>query len=224
MFLSGTIQDMQGRMNVYNLVDSGKLSEPDLLAFQRLFDALGLDPDLVQQLGERLLLSLGSAQDAPGAEPVGLRPQRLEHLLALGLPAPALAAIKPQVTWLPTRSALNLNTASDIAIEASIPAIDRAEARRLVAARDRDPLRSLAAAQRRLPADAPQLESARFSVSSRYFLVTGRLRINERVVEEQTLLLRGQQEVLTLWRERLAVRPLPSEAAGNGSGASPSLQ
>lgn len=219
VFLSGSIQDAQARMNFFNLVDNGKLSEPDLLAFQRLFHGLGLDPDLVPRLGERLLLALGSAADVAGEAPAALRPQRLEHLVVMGLPPQALALLRPHAVWLPSRTALNLNTAGEIVIEASIPAIDRAEARRLVAARDRAPLRSLAAAQRLLPADAPQLESSRFSLASRYFLASGQLRIDQRVIVEQSLLLRGPQEVQTIWRERLAARPAPSEP-----GTTPSLQ
>ena len=41
-FLSGQITDQQSRLNVFNLVESGKVSEPARQDFARLFRLLGV--------------------------------------------------------------------------------------------------------------------------------------------------------------------------------------
>ena len=53
-FLSGEIIDLQSRLNVTNLVDNGKVSEPDLRSFARLFEQLGLPQAQLDQLAENL--------------------------------------------------------------------------------------------------------------------------------------------------------------------------
>ena len=105
---------------------------------------------------------------------------------------------------LPTRTPLNLNTAGIEAIAASITGLELAEARKFVEARDRRPLRSLADAQRLLPADVAALAPGQFSVASRYFEVRGRLRIDGIAVEESSLLDRNGLGVFIVWRERVA--------------------
>ena len=201
-FLSGAISDAQSRMNITNLVAGGKLSEPDQLAFARLFARLGVDGAVLEQLGDQLLLSQGAALEGGTSAP--LRPRRLEQLAWLGLSAESLRVLQPYVVLLPARTPLNLNTAGVEAIAASIAGLESADARKFVEARDRRPLRSLADAQRLLPAGVAALAPGQFSVASRFFEVRGRLRIDGIVVEESSLLDRNGLGVFIVWRERVA--------------------
>ena len=201
-FLSGAISDAQSRMNITNLVASGKLSEPDQLAFARLFERLGLDSAMLERLTGQLLLALGATVEDSASAP--LRPRRLEQLAWLGLSAESLRVLQPHVVLLPARTPLNLNTAGVEAITASITGLEPAEARKFVEARDRRPLRSLADAQRLLPPDVAALAAGQFSVASRFFEVRGRLRIDGIGVEERSLLDRNGLGVFIVWRERVA--------------------
>ncbi len=202
-FLSGAITDAQARMNMTNLVAGGKLSEPDQLAFARLFERLGLEPQLLERLTERWLLAVGAVAEEAGVS-APLRPRHLEQLAWFGLGAETLRILEPYVVLLPTRTPLNLNTAGVEAIHASVPGLEVSEARKFVEARDRRPLRSLAEAQRLLPADVAALAPGQFSVASRFFQVRGRLRIDALVFEEQSLLDRTGAGAFTVWRERVA--------------------
>ena len=205
-FLSGQITDAQSRLNVMNLVAGGKVSEPDLLAFTRLFELLGLELSELERLAENLRLALDpDAQNTAGA--VALLPQRVEQLRWLGLSASSLQRLSDFVTVLPARTPVNLNTASREVLAASIPGADMAAATQLIAARERRPFQSLAAANRVLASATEPLDSARFSVATRYFEVRGRLRLENTVVEERSLVLRNGLEVTTLWRERAALAP-----------------
>lgn len=205
-FLSGQITDAQSRMNVMNLVVAGKASEPDVLAFTRLFEALGLEPSELEQMTENLRLALDTGAQT-GNPAASLLPRRVEQLRWLGLSAEALRRLLPFVTVLPGRTTINLNTAPVEVLAASVPELDMAGARQLAAARETTPFRSLAAAARAIAATSRTLDGNRFGVASRYFEVRGRLRLAHAVVEERSLVLRSGLDVATLWRERAAIDP-----------------
>lgn len=131
-----------------------------------------------------------------------LVPQRTAQLVWLGLSPSTAAALEPYVTVLPTRTPLNLNTASAEAIFASTPALDLAGAKRLVAARTQSYFKTLADAGALVQQSSAQFTPDQQSVSTTYFEVQARLRIDRTWVEEQTLLHRVGIDIGIVWRER----------------------
>lgn len=236
VFLSGQITDAQSRMNVMNLIVGGKVSEPDLQAFTRLFELVGLDPAELEQMSAKLLLAVGgsggvtAAAGAAGATVFSaapdavapLLPRRVEQLRWLGLSAASLHQLEPYITVLPARTQLNLNTAGAEAISASIP-VSLVDARRMVAERERKPYQTLAEAGRAIAAAPGALNSNQLAVSTRFFEVRGRLRMEQIVVEERSLVQRNGIDVTVLWRERSAlsppVAPPGSQAVSSGDNA-----
>ena len=213
VFLSGQITDAQARMNVRNLVADGKISEPDQQAFSRLFEQLGLEPSEVDTVAANLVLALKPVFDAGNDAPVPLLPRRLDQLRWLGLSEHSLLALSPHTSMLPLRTTLNLTTAGPEASAASMPGLDLTDAKRLVAARERAAFRTLADVAKALPADAAAPAATQFSVATRYFEVHGRLRIDQLVVDERSLVFRNGMEVSTLWRERFTGGPALVPAA-----------
>ena len=226
-FLSGQIIDLQGRLNVTNLIEGSAISESALLGFGRLFELLGLPPEQLSLLSSRLLLASRAAQpvqnpatNAGSAQPPAafdsstpLMPQRVDQLLWLGLQADTLALLDPYITLLPARTPLNLNTASAEAIYASAEGIELADAQRLVSARERSHFRTLADAARVLGGLPGRLDDNRHGVSSRFFEVRGRLRLESIVVQERSVVQRDGLVVRTLWRDRGVVPDLSVGAA-----------
>jgi len=102
---------------------------------------------------------------------------------------------------LPVRTPVNLNTASAVVLYASVPALDMAQAQRLVSSRQLSHFRTLADAGKIIGDDKIQLSEALFSVNSRFFEIHGRLRLDRSVVEETSLVQRDALDVKTLWRE-----------------------
>lgn len=198
-FLSGQITDLQSRLNVSNLAALGRISEPQLRSFARLFDTLGLPPAELARMAENLRLASDIGPDSAGSAPPP--PQRLEHLAALGLPLATIAALEPYVTVLPGRTPLNLNTASREVIYSAIDGISVADAQRLVNERDGSPFRSIADATRLLPA-AAALQSSDFSVASHFFEVRGRLRTGQVTMEERSVVQRDGLDAVVLQRGR----------------------
>jgi general secretion pathway protein K len=143
-----------------------------------------------------------------------LRPERVEQLAWLGMPAETLARLEPFITLLPIRTAINLNTASAEVIYASTPGLSLSEAQRLVAARASSHFRNLAEADLVLSAQDQRFQNSGFSVASNFFEVLGRLRVEKTVVQERSLVQREGLLVRILWRDRISA---PDFSADTGA-------
>ena len=218
-FLSGSIVDMQGRLNVANLVDGSVLSESGLASFQRLFDRLDLPPQMLQTLAGNYLEAAKKANAASVVTSANqldwLLPQRLNQLAWLGLDDATLAVLAPYVTVLPVRSPVNLNTASAIVLTAGTPGLDIAGAEKLMAARSRKHFNSLADAAQALGNPGVVFADGTHSVASRFFEVRGQLRLEDLTVFERSLVQRDGLLVRTLWRVRGVFNDAPAPNAGN---------
>ena len=229
-FLSGQISDLQGRLNLRNLVENSALSQVWYDAFAKLFQLLGLPESQLSALADNLRRAWAAPDADSGAAPIG--PQRIAQLVNYGLSPPVLAALEPYIALLPIRpTPVNVNTASAVVLAASEPALNLADAERLVAARASHYFRSAAEAGNLLSASpaggAPQLfTSDRYSVGSNYFEVRGRLRLESITLEERSVLQRqrrGFEPVFTtLSRERLSFdERVVFGADGTGSATGP---
>jgi general secretion pathway protein K len=206
-FLAGEITDAQARYNLRNLVASNKVVPAEVEVLKRLCALAGLPDDLADRIAGGLLAATeGSATDAP------LLPMRLDDLAWLGVEPGAIERLRP-LAWLlpaqagaPQAAPVNLNTAPREVI-AAVLNIDPGTAERLVQARLRQPFRTLEEAKEQLP---PTLElGATVSVHSSYFEVQGRMRLDDRVLEERSLVRRDGGNVLTLqrWRSHRVLGP-----------------
>ena len=141
----------------------------------------------------------------------GERPQRVEQLVWLGLSPQTVATLQPYITVLPGRTPVNLNTASAEVIYASGHQLNMADAQLLVTERERAPFKNNADAYKLLAQGAPVLPQGQFdvSVASRFFEVRARLRLDELVVEERSVIERSGPggKVTVLDRERGIVDP-----------------
>lgn len=201
-FLSGEIVDLQARLNARNLLEEATVSQSGLRSFQRLFELLGLPAGHAGAVAENLRAASQANTEGSGGTQVPLKPQQLEQLVWVGLPADLVETLRPYVTVLPDRTPVNLNTAPPEVIAAAVDGLSLADAQRLVAERASSHLRSPEDAARLLPAHAAALKEGTVAVGSRYFEVRGRLRLDQVVVEERSLMLRDGTQVRTLQRER----------------------
>jgi len=201
--LSGRIIDAQSRLNVFNLIDAGKPVPASVAALTKLFALLGLPSQEVGVLTASLARALGTGTDPDaGNVNIPLMPKHTSQLVWFGLSPSTVAALEPYVTVLPIRTPVNLNTASAEVIYASAPLLDLASARRLVERRASVPFKNPAAANALLTTDKGQFVEGEHSVSTQFFEVRGRLRLDHTTIEEHSLLQRDGLIVKTLWRER----------------------
>ena len=193
VLLSGQVNDLQGRLNVTNLLNGDQLDPRTALAFERLFDALGVPNAQLSLLTQGLI----AAQKQSGTSP--LMPQRLNQLSWFGMSAQALQTLSPHITVLPARTPVNLNTASVQVLYASVPGMSLSDAQRLVQQRERQHWASVEAFQKAL--GRPLSLEGTHSVSTRYFEVLGRLRMPQTVLQDRSLLQRDGQDLKVIWRE-----------------------
>jgi len=205
-FLAGRLQDLQARMNVSNLIDNGKLHEPSMAAWTKLFQQLNLPEAELLTLSQQLLLAYAPATDKQAAARAPLRPQAVADLLWLGLTPATLQVLQPFVTLLPVRTPVNLNTATPEVLMACVPKLDMAQARSLEAARDIRHLSTLADAEKRVGDAGIKLDAESHAVASRFFSVTGQLRVGQATLQETSVLQRDGMEVKILSRTREVVQ------------------
>lgn len=212
-FLSGSITDAQSRWNLRQLIDNnGVVVEAQRQVLQRLCDQAGVPGDSAERIAQAL--SRAWARNvAPTTAGAGaaIDPQRLADLLWLGIEADTLRRLEPWVILLPDRAApVNVNTAPAEVITAAVDGMTLGRAQRLVQERQHTPLRNLAVAPARdyFPPDPPGAPTklGGVGVFSNYFIVQGRLRLGERVLEERSLVVRRGFDVVVLSRERVNLR------------------
>ena len=210
-FLSGQIIDLQSRLNVANLIDGNVVSESGMNSFGRLFATLGLPPaELTLLAGNMLRASqngnpagLPEAVQTSAREAVApLMPERVGELLWLGLTAESLNLLAPHITLLPTRTPVNLNTASAEVLYAATAGMEMADAQKLVTVRQRGHFRALSDAVRISSGRPGLFNETLHTVSTRFFEVRGSLRLDEITLQERSLIQRDGLTVRTLWRSR----------------------
>ena len=192
VFLSGQISDLQGRLNVNNLLQGDKIDSTALAAFERLFGALGVPPQQLQLLTQGLQAAQRANETAP------LMPQRVSQLAWLGVSPEALATLAPHITLLPGSTPVNVNTATVQVLYASVPGLSLSDAQRLVAQRASTHWSTLEAFQK--AAGRQNLETTH-GVSTRFFEVTGRLRMPHTTLLERSVVQRDLTETKVLWRD-----------------------
>ncbi len=207
VFLSGQIIDAQSRMNVLNLIEDGKVSPKMLERFAALFERLNLPRAELHTLATQLHAALqaktqSSAKPTSATDNTALMPQQTAQLVWLGLSPRTLAILQPHITLLPEATPVNLNTASAEVLSASLPGLDLASARQAVDLRQRGHWLNLDAAREALGTAGRQLDDRQHSVQSRYFEVHGRMRIDQVVQQEQSLVRRDGNQVSMVWRVR----------------------
>lgn len=196
-FLGGAITDAQARFNLRNLVDDGKITPEESTLLRNLCRQAGLSEQLADQVAEGLLAArVGTDPLAP------LMPLRIDDLAWLGLDADSIERLRPLATVLPRPTLVNVNTASREVLAAVVEGLDLGTAERLVQARQRTPFKTLADAQAQLPAGITLKDSV-LTVKSDFFEVRGRMRLDDRALEEVSLMQRNGLDVTAIQRQRV---------------------
>lgn len=204
-FLSGHMQDLQARLNVSNLVDGGKLHEATLGAWARLFEQLKLPETELELMTQAFLSASQPVLAGQNTNDRPLLPREVSDLRWLGLSEASLHVLEPFITLLPERTVVNLNTAAPEVLLASVAGLDMAQAQRMLQARATRHFETLMDAGRLLGDPDINFDTNLHGVASRYFAVTGQLRLGPAVVQERSVLQRDGLLVKTLSRRREVV-------------------
>lgn len=201
--LSGSIEDLQGRYNLNNLIQNGTGSEKDIQQFRRLLRALGLD--------ERITLAIVDWMDADeelsfpdGAEDneyLGrAQPYRppnrpmaspSELLLVQGIDRRTYDTLAPHVATLPERTPVNVNTATAPVLMSLLEGMSQSEAEQLIEARGDEGYKNIDAFMSQDILKDKKENIGGISVSSNYFMVSAHVRLERAQTRLYSLLSRG---------------------------------
>ena len=200
--LSGNITDAQARYNLTNLCQNGTINPVEVAAFAQLLNNARIDPSLAQATAnlmadaqQKPVASDANAQAKTGPLPMNLT--QVDDLLAVpGFTPEMLARIRDFVIFLPHATPVNVNTAP-AEVLAAISTLSISDATALVASRNTATFRN--------PGDfmllmhANHLIVANVSVSTNYFLVNGKVRINRAESDIQALIERNGINTNLIW-------------------------
>jgi general secretion pathway protein K len=207
----GTIEDQQGLLNLNNLVRDGVSSAPDVAQFQRLLGLLGLPPELAVALADWIDAD-SEAQYPNGAEDMYYLSQptpyrtanrplvELGELMGVrGFNAQIIQRLRPYVSVLPVRGAVNVNFATAEVLAAAIDGLSLGDARLLVQRRKGNPFKDIADFKLRLPVGMGIAEE-NLSVSSQFFWVSGRATVGGAQLTTRALLQRFGGWPTVVWQ------------------------
>jgi general secretion pathway protein K len=214
-FLSGKITDALARYNLTNLVSGNRVDPVELAVLERLCQTVGVSSDVATRIAGVLRDAAPPMPPAPSASGAAetvvapadppLMPHSVSQLAWLGIDPEALRLLEPYVVLLPEKAWTNVNTASREVLVAAIDGLDLATAERIVQARQRVPLKSIADLQALAPG-LPASSFERLATGSNFFEVRGRLRLGDVVLEQRSLVQRRGLDVAILQRERVSAR------------------
>lgn len=201
-FLSGAISDAQSRFNLRNLIDPKfEVSKDDLNALRRLCENVNIAVNVADLLANGMKMALTPPGSPTAVANPPLQPKRISQLTWLGVDAQALQRLEPYVVLLPTETPINVNTASREVIAAVIPDMNIGDAERLVQYRQRTPFKKTQDLHTFLGRAADRM--GKVDIATRYFEVRGRLRLNDRVLEQRSVVERNGRNITVLSTERI---------------------
>ncbi len=192
--VSGKLEDMQGRFNINNLFDKDVVSERDLAIFRRLLTNLGLDTALAEpvldwldkDVDARFENGFGAEDDeymgyeVPYRTPNGQMSSPSELLLIKGFDSRIFQTLQPYITTLPTRTAINVNTASAVLISALNENITLADAESIIALREENSFDDVNTFIQQDVLNAQNVPEAGLDIKTNYFLLDAFARYGER--------------------------------------------
>ncbi len=209
----GKLEDLQGRFNVNNLIDSsGQVDQAYLEQFQRLLAALALDPAIADATVDWLDPDQDETIPNGAEDPMytGFVPayrtadrpiSNVTELAAVsGMDRISFETLLPHITALPARTAINVNTASLQVLQSLGPNIDLSTAEGLVDVREGGGFADISGTF--APLVAPDLAQTGFSETSEFFQLKAVVQIDTVRVSLFTVFYRisGSGEVTPILR------------------------
>jgi general secretion pathway protein K len=203
----GNIQDLQGRFNINNLIgENGEIEEEALQQFQRLLNALGLDPRFAGIAADWIDADLDASFPDGAEDPIytGMVPpyrtanqalSSISELAALeGMDKLTFDALKDHISALPGSVNVNVNTATPAVLQSLDENMTVADVEGLIAEREAGGFADIATSFSSLV--TPDVLN-RLEDSSQYFQLKVIVRIDTVRVTMFSLLQRGPRGDVT---------------------------
>lgn len=197
LYLAGAVRDAQAKYNLRNLAGPDGIRPRELAVLSRLLDFAGVDTSLAEPIARRVLASVPVAN---GSKPTAIGLLSAEDLANVaGVDAATIERLRPYVVALPQATPVNANTAPAEVLAARFDNLPLADARRLVASRDRAYFKDLNDVLTRLGQPALQASGDDISVATQFFFIDGTVSYRRARLHSLALLRRASNRIETLW-------------------------
>jgi general secretion pathway protein K len=202
VYLSGEIRDEQAKFNLRNLAGPGGVNIRELAVLRRLLALVGAAEGLADAVATRVL---SAVPGEGGRKQAALGLASIDDLLGLeGIGAATIERLRPFATVLPQPTPVNANTAAAEVLAARFENLALADARRLVASRDRGFFKDRADVLNRIGELKLQASDAEIAVATRFFSVNGTVNYRRARLHTEALLRREAGRVEAVWLREAA--------------------
>jgi general secretion pathway protein K len=202
VYLAGVIRDEQAKYNLRNLVGPKGVIPRELEVLRRLLALVGVNELLADPVAERVLEAVPGAG---GRRQATLGLGTIDDLLGVeGVNSADIERLRPFLTVLPQSTPVNANTAPAEVLAARIENLALADARRLIASRDRAFFKDQADVLSRIGNLKLQASNTEIAVATRFFSVDGTVTYRRARLRSQALLRRGANRVEAVWLREAA--------------------
>ena len=202
VYLAGAIRDEQAKFNLRNLAGPGGVNTRELAVLRRLLALVGAAEGLADPVAKRVLAAVPGEG---GRKQTALGLASIDDVLGLeDIDAAVIERLRPFVTVLPQPTPVNANTAPAEVLAARIENLSLADARRLVASRDRAYFKDRSDVLNRIGPLGLQASDAEIAVATRFFSVDGTVSYRRARLHTQALLRREANRVEAVWLREAA--------------------
>jgi general secretion pathway protein K len=197
VYLAGSIRDEQAKFNLRNLAGPEGVNARELAVLRRLLALVGAAEGLADPVAKRVLAAVPGEG---GRKQTALGLASIDDLLGLeGIGAAAIERLRPFVTVLPQPTPVNANTAPAEVLAARFENLALADARRLVASRDRAFFKDRTDVLNRIEQLKLQASNTEIAVATQFFSVNGTVSYRRARLHTQALLRREANRVEAVW-------------------------
>jgi general secretion pathway protein K len=197
VYLAGGIRDEQAKFNLRNLAGPIGVIPREVDVLRRILALVGASETLAEPIAERVLAAVPGEG---GRKQVALGLGAIDDLLGVkGVTAALIEQLRPFVTVLPQPTPVNANTAPAEVLAARFENLSLADARRLIASRDRAFFKDRTDVQTRIAQLKLQASDAEIAVATRFFAVDGTVSYRRARLRSEALLRREANRVEAVW-------------------------
>lgn len=199
--LSGQVYDATARYNLNNLAAGGKRDPVETEVLGRLLTNVRQEPRLARPIADFVAAGQALALDQDDADKTTQTPRkgnpmpilRVDDLLAVpGVKPETVEALRAFVIVLPAQgTTVNVNTAPAEVLAAVLPGCSISQANALVEQRKRVPWNDVQQFNTELQCRGETQGEPKISITSNYFLVQSRIRLDRAALDAESLVQKG---------------------------------
>lgn len=194
-YVAGGVRDGQARFNLRNLSGPQGPIPSEVAVLSRLLALTGANPAHAQALAAGVHAAVNPPAGAPPVVPATLDDLAFDAQELRD----AMSRLRPFVVLLPEPTPINANTAPAEVLAARFDNLGLADARRLVASRDRGYFRDLADLLNRVDGVRPAGNLGQVAVTTQFFLLDGVVEFRRARIDAHVLLKRERDRVEVVW-------------------------